>query len=419
MHHNLELYASSVGSSSLITALSYQTSGPGLCSILCGPYLSGYLPVLHCYRTCVDCHCHGAVSFFSHWYKLNSLLLKFTSWSSRRAHFGAMVALARQLEFHSSNEDALSFPGKTPKRPGFSPAKSEKGGTPRKEAPTPMKVKPEKSPKATPELDKRSSKPKKSPMKVKKSPMKVKTTTRKSPMKSQKQKKQDLGKTPSPNRRSEVIPATQPSPVSIARSVKGPGPSAMKSLPKGSAMKASPSPRVQTPKSSAMKSSPGSQALALVLRLLSPQPWRRPTIERKTWRRKLGVGRVQKKEKQVQARRAPWRRLGRQEVRLAHLLGGDRQQELRNWSSLTWWSQPGMRTVRKACAQKHQMTFGISLSSRKVSNMPMTFSQLMMLGARSTTTRTMSANWTTAQCLRLDQGSQVTQLVGAMIFSAV
>ena len=316
MHHNLELYTSSVGSSSLITALSYQTSGPGLCSILCGPYLSGYLPVLHCYRTCVDCHCHGAVSFFSHWYKLNSLLLKFTSWSSRRAHFGAMVALARQLEFHSSNEDALSFPGKTPKRPGFSPAKSEKGGTPRKEAPTPMKVKPEKSPKATPELDKRSSKPKKSPMKVKKSPMKVKTTTRKSPMKSQKQKMQDLGKTPSPNRRSEVIPATQPSPVSIARSVKGPGPSAMKSLPKGSAMKASPSPRVQTPKSSAMKSSPGPRAQTPKSSAMKSSPgpraqtpkssaMKKANNRKKNMKKKTGGGKSPKKGKTGASKKSP------------------------------------------------------------------------------------------------------------------
>ena len=204
----------------------------------------------------------------------------------------------------------------------------------------------------------------------------------------------------------------------------------MKSLPKGSAMKASPSPRVQTPKSSAMKSSLGPRAQTPKSSAMKSSPgpraqtpkssaMKKANNRKKNMKKKTGGGKSPKKEKQVQARRAPWRRLGRQEVRLAHLLGGDRQQELRNWSSLTWWSQPGMRTVRKACAQKHQMTFGISLSSRKVSNMPMTFSQLMMLGARSTTTRTMSANWTTAQCLRLDQGSQVTQLVGAMIFSAV
>ena len=75
-----------------------------------------------------------------------------------------------------------------------------------------------------------------------------------------KQKKQDLGKTPSPQRGGHVIPATQPSPVSAARSAKGHGRSAMKSSPKGSAMKSSPGPRVQTPRSSAMKSSPGPRA---------------------------------------------------------------------------------------------------------------------------------------------------------------
>ena len=82
-----------------------------------------------------------------------------------------------------------------------------------------------------------SSKPKKSPMKVQKPKAKVKTTG-KSPMKNEKkQKKQDLGKNPSPQRGGHVIPATQPSPVTVARSAKGHGPSAMKSSPKGSAMK--------------------------------------------------------------------------------------------------------------------------------------------------------------------------------------
>ena len=43
------------GSSSLIPLLPYQTSGPGLCSVLYEPYLTAYVEILHRFHMCGLC----------------------------------------------------------------------------------------------------------------------------------------------------------------------------------------------------------------------------------------------------------------------------------------------------------------------------------------------------------------------------